>query len=246
MQHGIFFKWVLFILLFTNSIFSQEAATTTSFSGAITATNNGISLLPTFSLGKPAAIFDFSIHASRWSFDPQLRFSLEAQPWSFIFWGRYKIVTHSRFKLSLGAHPAIAFKEETVLDQHGVVKNSLITNRYTATEIVPTLTLTKNASIGLYYLYSHGWDFGTTNNTHFITLNSTFSNIKVVPEIFLKWQPQIYYLKMDNKSGYYCSTTVSLYNKKTPFVLSSIVNQSIQTAIPGKAFIWNMSLTYNY
>lgn len=237
---------VLIGLFFATFVFSQEASKIRTFSGAITATNNGISLLPTFSLGKPAAIFDFSIKSKRWSFDPQLRFSLEGKPWSFIFWGRYKIVNESKFKLSVGAHPAIAFKEEKVLSLNGDAKMILNAYRYTATEIAPNLILSKNLSVGMYYLYSHGWDVGTTTNTHFVTLNSTIANVKVLPETFLKLQPQLYYLKMDSKDGYYVSSTFTLTTPKSPLAVSSIVNKAIQTTILGKDFVWNMSLIYNY
>lgn len=78
--------------------------------GTISVTNNGISLLPTFTLGKPAAIFDLSLAGKRFSFEPQFRFALEGKPWSMIFWWRYKVVNSSRFLLKVGAHPAIAFK----------------------------------------------------------------------------------------------------------------------------------------
>ncbi len=240
------FVWSVGVILFTISVFSQGTTKNRTFSGAITATNNGISLLPTFSLGKPAAIFDFSIKSKRWSFDPQLRFSLEGKPWSFIFWGRYKVVNNSNFKLSVGAHPAFAFKEETVLNLNGESKTVLNALRYTATEIAPNWNLNKNLSVGAYYLYSHGWDVGTTNNTHFVTLNSTISNVKLFPETFLKLQPQLYYLKMDSKDGYYFSSTITLSTPSIPFALSSIVNKAIDTTIPGKDFVWNVSLVYNY
>ena len=83
-------------ILFTGIIFSQETAKIRTFSGAITATNNGISTFPNLSLGKPAAIFDFSIKSKRWSFDPQLRFSMEGKPWTFLFWGRYKAINDKK------------------------------------------------------------------------------------------------------------------------------------------------------
>lgn len=236
----------VFGIFFTSVIFSQEAVKKRSFAGAITATNNGISLLPTFSLGKPATIFDFSIKGKKWSFDPQLRFSLEGKPWSFIFWGRYKVVNDSKFKLSVGAHPAIAFKQEKVQALNGDFKTILNAYRYTATEIAPNFILSKNCSVGMYYLYSHGWDIGTTLNTHFVTLNSTFSNLKLLPETYLKLQPQLYYLKMDSKDGYYFSSTITLSTPSIPFTLSSIVNKAIDTTIPGKNFIWNLSLSYIY
>jgi aryl-alcohol dehydrogenase-like predicted oxidoreductase len=44
-------------------------------------TNNGISLVQTFSLGKPAAIVTLSIGKGKLSFEPDLRFSLKEKPW---------------------------------------------------------------------------------------------------------------------------------------------------------------------
>nr|MBP6073208.1 hypothetical protein [Flavobacterium sp.]MBP6100608.1 hypothetical protein [Flavobacterium sp.] len=79
-------------VVFASPIFAQVPVQKNTFSGGITVTNNGISLLPTFTLGKPAAIFDFAVKSKRWSFEPQLRFSLEGKPWSFVFWGRYKVI----------------------------------------------------------------------------------------------------------------------------------------------------------
>lgn len=237
---------VVIVFFFAAFVFSQDTAKIRNFSGAITATNNGISLLPTFSLGKPAAIFDFSLKSKRWSFDPQLRFSLEGKPWSFIFWGRYNVINNAKFRLSFGAHPAIAFKEEKIFSLNGETKMILNAYRYTASEIAPNIILSKNITVGMYYLYSHGWDEGTTNNTHFVTVNSTISNIPLFSEIFLKLKPHLYYLKMDNKDGFYFTSTISLANKKSPFELSSIINKSIKTAIPGKDMVWNLSLTYNY
>ena len=61
-------------------------------SGAVAVTQNGFSILPMFTLGKPAAIFDLSVGSDRIAFEPQFRFSLEGRPWSFIFWFRYKAV----------------------------------------------------------------------------------------------------------------------------------------------------------
>lgn len=78
-------KALLLTLLINLSFiaFSQTSEITKMFShfnGAITATNNGISFIPTFSLGKPAVIFDLSV-GKRLSFDPQFRFALEGKPW---------------------------------------------------------------------------------------------------------------------------------------------------------------------
>jgi len=240
------FALIIVGILFTTVVFSQEGTKIRTFSGAITATNNGISTFPNLSLGKPAAIFDFSIKSKRWSFDPQLRFSMEGKPWTFLFWGRYKVIDDKKIKFTIGAHPAFSFKEENVLALNGDAKTVLNVYRYVAAEFAPNVNLTKNFSVGLYYLYSHGVDPGTTANSHFIKLNTAISNIKLTETAFLKWQPQAYYLKMDSRDGYYASSTLTVTTKNCPFAVSSIMNKIIRSDIPGDDFVWNMSLIYNY
>lgn len=234
---------VLFVTLFG---FSQETTKLRTFSGVITATNNGISNFPNLSLGKPAVIFDLSLKSQRWSFDPHLRFSYQGKPWTFIFWGRYKAVDDKKFKMVIGAHPAFAFKEEHLQTLTGIPKTVLNTYRYLATEIAPNYYLTKDFSLGLSYLYSHGVDPGTTRNSHFVKMNVTMSNIDLSENTFLRWQPQAYYLKMDSRDGYYVSSILTLNKKNCPFSVSSLMNKIIQSDIPGDDFVWNVSLSYSY
>ena len=58
--------------------------------GAITVTNKGISLIPSFTLGKPATLIDLVTRKAELSFEPQFRVGLDGKPWSFVFWGRYR------------------------------------------------------------------------------------------------------------------------------------------------------------
>ncbi len=74
------------------------------FSGAASVTNNGISLIPSFSLGKPAALLLMSLGGRRFSIDPDIRFALDGKPWTFLFWARYKLLTQGRFRMNTGAH----------------------------------------------------------------------------------------------------------------------------------------------
>ncbi|MEI7587815.1 hypothetical protein [Runella sp.] len=216
------------------------------FSAAASVTNNGISFIPTFSLGKPAAIFDMSAGKKRLSFDPQLRFSLEGKPWSFLFWWRYKLVKTNKLALTLGAHPALNFRTETV-SANGINKELTVARRYAAVELSPNYWVAKNISIGLYYLYSHGVDAGTVKNTHFITLNGNFSNIKISKQFFMRFTPLVYYLKQDAHEGFYASSTITFSRKNFPLSLSAIFNKTIRSNILGsKNFVWNVTLTYAF
>jgi hypothetical protein len=239
----------LFVLLnLTHFAYSQKSDSTkvvNHFNGAVTVTNNGISFIPTFTLGKPAVIFDLSV-GKRLSFDPQLRFALEGKPWSFIFWWRYKLIKTRKFLFTIGAHPALSFKTLIIPTETG---SKEITNvqRYVAGELSPNYYVAKNISVGFYYLFSHCFEKDGTNFTHFLTFNANFSGINLTKQYFIRFNPQIYYLKMDKNDGYYFSSSLTLARRNFPVSISAIINKTIQTNISAsKDFVWNASLIYSF
>ncbi|MBL0358349.1 MAG: hypothetical protein IPP72_16420 [Chitinophagaceae bacterium] len=245
-------KSILLLLTAVFSFYTTTAQKTDNtqkpghFAGAISVTNNGISFIPSFSLGKPAAIFNLSMGKGKLSFDPELRFALEGKPWSFLFWWRYQLVKTNKFGLRLGAHPALNFRTQTVA-LNGVTKDVIITRRYLAGELTPNYYINKNISIGMYYLYSRGIDKDAVRNTHFLTINSNFSNIKLSSNYYMKFAPQVFYLKQDKQDGFFVTVAVTLARKNFPLSLSSIVNKRIESNITGsKNFVWNATLVYSF
>jgi hypothetical protein len=248
-------KFLLLIAVFisTSVLFAQESnpiknetKDNIKVKGSINVTNNGISIIPTFTLGKPAAIVNLSIGTSRLTFEPEFRVSLEGKPWAFIFWGRYKAYKSDKFSLNIGAHPALAFKT-VPLTKDGVENDYIVTQRYVATEVVPTYHITKDITLGMYYLYSHGIDIGTVKNTHFVTLNTGFSNIKVSNSLRMKVSPQVYYLRMNDADGFYTSTTFTVSKVNNPISVAVFFNKVIDTDIKAsKDFVWNATLTYAF
>lgn len=240
---------VVVLLLLAHASFSQKTDSTEAirhFSGSVSVTNNGLSLIPTFSLGKPATIVNLSTGKGKLSFEPELRFSLEGKPWSFLFWWRYNLLRTERFGVRVGAHPALNFKTEPVL-KNGVTNNVMVTRRYLAGELAPNYFINKNISVGMYYLYSKGLDEGTTKNTHFITVNSSFSNIKISDQYYMRFTPQFYYLKMDKKDGVFFTSTLTMTRKNFPLSVSATLNKRIEADIAGvKDFVWNASIIYSY
>ncbi len=205
-----------------------------------------MSVIPTFSLGKPAAIITLSTGKNRFSFDPELRFSLEAKPWSFIFWGRYKLIRTPKFLLNIGVHPALNFRSE-LLSINGVYRETMVSRRYFAGELAPSYQIGKNIRVGLYYLYSRGLDHGTTGVTNFFTINSNFSAIHLNKDYFLRFSPQVYYLQMDQQDGYFVTGALTLAKNNFPFSISTMFNKTIQTSITAsKDFVWNLSFIYSF
>jgi hypothetical protein len=242
---------ILFFLLlsFPCLLFAQKIDSTNAirqFSASAYLTNNGISLLPNFSLGKPAAVFNMVLGKDKLSFEPELRFALDGgKPWTFIFWWRYKVIKTDKFAFNIGAHPAIAFKSKTFL-VNGQPNEVLAAQRFFATEVSPNYIINKNITVGIYYLHSFGLEKDVTQNTDFVALRGFFSNINLSNDFFLRIAPQLYYLKQDDKDGIYSSATLTLTHKKLPFFISSVLSKSIQTQITGKDFVWNISLHYAF
>jgi hypothetical protein len=217
-----------------------------NFSGAVTVTTKGISTIPNLTLGKPAAIFDLSMGKRNLTFEPQLRFALEGRPWSFLFWWRYKVLKTEKFHVNIGAHPALSFKT-TATETDGVTEKTTKVYRYLAGELSPSYLLSKNINIGMYYLYSRGIEKEITRNTNLLALRGNFSNIKISNLFFMGFNPQIYYLKMDEHDGFYLNSTLTLAKSNFPVSLSAMFNKRIKSDIPAdNDFIWNVSLRYAF
>jgi hypothetical protein len=236
----------IFLIFSFFCTFSQDTDSTQTPSflrGQITATNNGVSLIPAFSLGKPAVLFDMNVGKGRLSFDPMFRFGMNGKPWAFVFWWRYKLIQQKKFNLGLGAHPSVVFRDVSVTE-NGVARNFLAAQRYFAWEVSPTYLLAKNANLGFYYLGSKGLTKDVIQNTTFLALRSVL-NLKISNKFSLGLIPQIYYLKMDDKDGKYVNATHNLFKRNLPVSLNAVVSKAIKTEILGKDFLWSLGLVYN-
>lgn len=212
---------------------------------SVAITNNGISLIPTFSLGKPAAIFNFTV-GKRLTFEPDFRYSLEGKPWASIYWLRYKLVRKQKFHVGIGAHPSVVFSASQI-QENNITKDVIKVQRFLAAEIVPTYTINNHISVGIYYLTSAGSKESTLKRTNFLTLNASLSNLKLHSDYTLAFNPQIYYLKMDKNDGYYYSASATISKGTLPISIQGMFNQPIKSNIKGgQSFVWNMSLIYSF
>ena len=234
------------ILLYSYVALSQAVDTTQTpsfFRGQITATNNGVSLIPSFSLGKPVVLFDMNIGKGRLSFDPMIRFGMDGKPWTFVFWWRYKLIQNKKFNLGVGAHPSVVFREVSVLN-NGITKDYLTAQRYFAWEVSPTYVVNKNLNFGLYYLGSKGLTKDIVQQTTFLAIRSGI-NLNLSHKFTLGLIPQVYYLKMDDKDGTYVNATVNFFKKNFPVSFNGVLSKAIETNIAGKDFLWSVGLVYN-
>jgi len=227
--------------------FAQTDSTSkiVNFRVAASVTNNGFSFIPAFSLGKPAAIFNFNINGGkRFSFDPEFRFALkDGRPWSFIFIWRYKMINQKRFQFIFGSHfPAVPFRI-LAYENTPEIKNTLAVSRVVPFEFTPNLIINKNHSLSAFILYAKGISDDAVNHTSVFMIRSV-SSFPLSKNVKLRVNPQLFKLNLDEKSGYYFASNFTLSSNKTPFYLGSTINKAFDSNIGGKAFNWNLSLGY--
>ncbi len=247
MQKTVLFLIIFFLGMarFSNGQEMKSNEQAFHISGSIGITNNGISLIPNFSLGDPAALFSLTVSKGNLSFVTDFNFSFEAKPWYILYWLKYQLADYEKLKLNTGTHLGLNFISSE-LEVNSQPKKFLQYERYWVIDFTPTYILTDHISIGAYYLHSRGLDPGTVGATHFLTLNTNFSTIKVANDLLLGINPQVYFLKQDDPHGFYFTSTISVSKQDFPFMLTALVNQPIKTQITaGNKFVWNLTLIYS-
>ncbi|GAA4409086.1 hypothetical protein GCM10023187_31830 [Nibrella viscosa] len=229
--------------------FGQSADSTqtiSTFSGTVGLTNNGFSIVPTFSLNRPAAIMNFYWRKKRFSFDPDIRLVSDASKGGFIFWFRYRLIEQKKFSLRVGVHPAFSLVRRTITENgtNGEITEML---RFAAAEVVPNYQITPNWSIGAVYLHGSGLQKWGPQHTNVLFLNTNISNINLGGNVRLTLVPMVYWLYVDGHRGSYFSATAILGKKGTPFTIQSTINQTFKSNIPkNKDFMWNVMVAYNF
>lgn len=219
-----------------------------NFSGLVGLTSNGLSIIPTFALNAPAYNFLLSVSKNKFSFDPDIRLTLDGRKGGMVFWFRYKAVQSKKFNLGIGAHPAFNFQLRKIIDPTtGISSEITQARRFIAAEINPGYQVTKNFRVGMYYLKGFGLQKDAIRSSHFLTFNTTFSNIKLGGGTSLQFTPQVYYLKLDKEDGIFYTHTMSISKKDVPFLLQSTINKNIKTNITGGDRLqWNVTLFYSF
>jgi len=239
-----------FILFHITKGISQQSTDSvrnfTYFSGSFGITNNGFSIIPTFSLNSPATITQLSWKKGNFSIDPDVRLSLDARKGSVLLWFRFQAIKTNRFHVRAGIHPAMNLQIRKIAE-NGVSSEITQMRRFIAWELTPTLTLNKHFSLNLYYLQGNGLQHDGPRTSHFINLSAPVSNIAIGGRLQFSFIPAWYYLNLDGFKGTYFTSTSILKHASWPFSLQSSLNKTITSNIPAnRDFMWNVSLHYHF
>jgi hypothetical protein len=245
---AIIFLLFTFLIIISRNTFGQNTDSTQNtrtFSGNFSVTNNGFSNIPTFSLGKPAIIFNLVAGGKRTSFEPEIRFSLEGKPWSFLFWFRQKMVLKPKYQMTYGIHPGLNFRYQNAVI-NGVESIYTIERLYITQELNQNFPITKNFATSFYYSYGHGVDVGTVKHTHYVSFRAAISNLKIAKDVSMRINPQVFFLNTGYKNGTYFASNFGVYKKNWPVWIGGIINQKLKSDIVSKDFNWNISLNYMF
>lgn len=244
-------KKLFTIFLLVTSIVSKAQNDTLPsqfhFSGNVGITNNGISIIPTFTLNAPAlnSTLSFS-NGGKFSIDPDLRFTFDGKKGGALLWLRYKLVNGPKFRLNIGAHPAYNFALRTI-SENGKTWQITQARRFLAAELAPSYSVNKHFALGFYYLTGRGLQKDGPVSTNYITFNTSFINLPIGGNFAINLSPQIYYLKIDKEDGYYIAGGAGVVNKNSPFSIIGFFNKELHSNITGsKSLIWNLTLSYKF
>ncbi len=250
MKHSITSISLSLIFVFTLQSATAQTLDSTqtpvTFSGSVGITNNGFSIIPSFSLNSPAFISQLSWKKKKFSFEPDVRLVPTGNKGGLLLWLRYKVIENKKFGLRLGIHPAINLirREDT---ENGVTKEITEMLRFGAFEVVPSFQINKNIGVSAVYLEGHAFQKWGPQLTNVLFLNTAFTNLGLSKNLRLNLFPTIFFLKTDGYRGDYFTFTAVLGHKKSPFTLSSTINQTLKANLPGnKNFMWNVGLNYNF
>jgi hypothetical protein len=234
----------LFFLFIFNLSWPQEDQKSPGLtaSATISLNSNGIAYVPAFSLGKPAIIGSLSLVRGRFSYEPQLSYSLELRPWIIDNWFHYKIIDRPAFEFKAGAVISSFFSEYDTGDE--VLWQA---QKYLAAEFISKYRFSPNSSLAFTYLLDRGQDPGTTHG-HFFNLQAERSEIHLGEKGLLSSTFQIFYINYTgNEDGLFVAANVAFSLRDLPFSLFGQAIQAVTTNIdPFPSFKWNVGLACSF
>jgi len=191
-------------------------------------------------------LFIYSSFGEKIISEPEFRFSLDVKPWMFIHWLRTDLMKSDRHHIRLGINSQINFNKALV-HENGISHEIRATSCFLLADLSQSFLISTNFSAGIYYMYSHTLEKFGLKDLHYLAFRDNFLNIVVSDQVYMEFTPQVYYLKIDKRDGFYFSETLTLEKKRFPLSLSSIITSPIKISIPANNhLVWNINLIYAF
>jgi hypothetical protein len=209
--------------------------------------SNGISSVPAFSLGKPAAMASVSVGKGWFSYDPTLAYSLDGHPWFIDNWLHVKLINRPKFELRTGMNISSYCSKYTVPEGE-----FYRVERYFAFELAATFRFAHNISLLTQYWNDRGQEDWSMKG-HFLSAIGEKTDMALGKHILCTAALQLFYIGYDsndntndNNDGFFVAPRVAFSVRNFPVSIFSQVVQAITSNIePFPGFNINVGITYS-
>jgi hypothetical protein len=210
--------------------------------GSVQVTNNGISFVPAFSLGRAASITMLYITSNRFYYYPEFDLGLDFKPWQIGQRLGYNIIKRKKFNLALGTGLGLYFNQYA----SQITNEEFQLQRYTMGELGAGYSFSGRLRLQAFYFYSRALDKVGIESGHMIMVNLLIDRIKLSAGSYLSFAPTFVWL---TNTAPYDGVFVS---QVTSFHLDRIKpNLFVQTTVPvytkpHSDFIWNTGISFPF
>ena len=239
-----------FLTFATVIVVAQEKDTVRAsfkFSGTINVNTNGISPIPAFSLEKPAIQGFLSLRKNRFSFDPEIAFSVKGVPWFLNTCFRYKWVEKPKFQFRTGLIWGVGYSHPEIM-QDGALQTIAKAERFFWLELLPRYVISEKLALSSLTYIGYNFEPGSVKRIDYFSIIGQVTKVRFSKKIYFNFFPQLFYLNIDGASdGYFVAGVFGIGHSKIPLVLSTQINQTLTTNLsPDPGFKWNVGLSYSF
>jgi hypothetical protein len=234
-------------LIPVNIVVGQNADSTRSKklqAGATFSLNsNGISSVPAFSLGKPAAMASVYVGKGWFSYDPTLAYSLDGRPWFIDNWFHVKLLNKPKFELRTGMNVSTYCSKYKVEEVSGGELYGV--ERYFAFELATTFRFGHHMSLLTQYWNDRGQEDWSIKG-HFLSATVDKTDMALGKLVLFSAALQLFYINYEgNNDGLFVAPRVAFSIRNFPVSVFSQVVQAISSNIePFPGFNINVGIAY--
>lgn len=203
--------------------------------------------IPAFSLGKPAILSNLSLKKKKFSYDPEMAFSVEGVPWFFNNFFRYKLIEKTKFQFRTGLSWAISYSYPEVI-QSDVKRTIAKAERFLWLELVPGYKISEKLAVSSITFSGYNFEPSSVKPINCLSIIGNITKVKLTESIYCNIFPQLFYLNLDgHRDGFFVSGILGIGHNKFPLFLSTQINKTLTTTIsPDPGFKQNISLSYSF
>lgn len=232
---------IIFLFIFTIAFTQKNTEKSKLKAGCNFSINsNGISSIPSFSLGAPALIAAPTFTKGRFNYEPVLAYDFDIQPWFIDNWFRYKIVDRQKFEFRTGLNFSMYFSDYKLPDE-----TLLKGQRYWAVEFTSVYKPSSRSFVSGAYWRDMGQDPGTITG-NYLAIMGELSEIALGKNILLAANLHLFYIDYNGENdGLFISPKLTTSVRNLPFAIFFHGIQAISSNIsPYPGFSWNLGFSY--